>query len=392
MKEGYFGKFGGTYASETLMKPLIELKEAYALHVKNHKFQDELNYYLENFIGRPTPLMFAKRLSEHLKGGKIYFKREDLAHTGAHKINNAMGQALLAKYMGKKKIIAETGAGQHGVATASVCALLGLECTIYMGSIDMKRQALNVTRMKLLGAEVKAVDLGTCTLKDAVSEAMRAWVTNVDSYYLLGSVLGPHPYPTMVRDFQTVIGKEAREQILQKENKLPDELVACIGGGSNAIGLFYPFLNDKNINMTGVEAGGIGIDGDKHAARIHGGSVGVFQGTKSYVLQDDYGQILNTHSISAGLDYPAIGPEHAYLHEKGRVNYTFATDEKALEAVYLTASLEGVIPALESAHALAFAIQKAPTLKKDEIMIVNISGRGDKDVKTFANALGKGEA
>lgn len=387
MKEGYFGKFGGSFVPETLMQSLIELNEAYAFYAKEQSFQNELNYYLENFIGRPTPLTLASRLTEHLNGAKIYFKREDLAHTGAHKINNAMGQALLAKYMGKTRIIAETGAGQHGVATATVCAVLGLNCTIYMGSKDMSRQALNVTRMKLLGAEVKEVTLGSCTLKDAVSEAMRDWVTNIDSYYLLGSVLGPHPYPAMIRNFQTVIGTEAKTQILEKENRLPNELVACIGGGSNAIGLFFPFIEDKKVNMTGVEAGGIGLDNNLHAARMQNGSIGIFQGTKSYVLQDEHGQILDTHSISAGLDYPAIGPEHAYLYESGRVNYTFATDNEALDAAYLTSRLEGIIPALESSHALAFAIKRAAQLAKDEIMIVNISGRGDKDVEAFAKLL-----
>lgn len=387
MKKGYFGNFGGCFAPETLMKPLAELEKAYQYFSEEKIFQEELTVYLRDFVGRPTPLTFARRFTEYFKGAAVYFKREDLTHTGAHKINNAIGQAMLAKKMGKTRVIAETGAGQHGVATATVCALLGLQCTIYMGSVDMKRQSLNVKRMRLLGAEVKSVDIGTCTLKDAVSEAMRDWVKNINSYYLLGSALGPHPYPTIVRDFQKIIGIEARKQILEITGRLPDELVACIGGGSNAIGLFYPFLTDKHVEMTGVEAGGMGIKTQKHAARINGGSVGVFQGTKTYLLQDENGQIQETHSISAGLDYPAIGPEHAFLHESDRVQYTDATDQEALEAAYTIAKIEGILPALESAHALAYAMKRAPNMDQNQIMIVNISGRGDKDVETLSKIL-----
>jgi tryptophan synthase beta chain len=380
-KIGYFGDFGGTFAPETLMQPLHELTSAFTFYTQDETFQEELRYHLKHFVGRPTPLTFAERLTNHLNGAAIYFKREDLAHTGAHKINNAIGQALLAKKMGKTRVIAETGAGQHGVATATACALFGLSCTVYMGSIDMQRQALNVKRMRLLGAEVKAVELGSRTLKDAVSEAMRDWTANVDSYYLLGSALGPHPYPTMVREFQKVIGLEARKQILEITERLPDELVACIGGGSNAIGLFYPFLNDKQVAMTGVEAGGEGLHTKKHASRIEAGSLGIFQGTLTYLLQDADGQIDETHSISAGLDYPGIGPEHAFLHHSGRATYTHATDQEALDAASLIARMEGIIPALESAHALAYAIKRAPAMRKDQIMIVNMSGRGDKDLR-----------
>lgn len=382
--KSYFGNYGGCFMPETLMAPLEKLTEAYTHFIQDKNFITELQDYLRDFIGRPTPLTFASRLTEKLHGAKIYFKREDLAHTGAHKINNAMGQALLAKKIGKKRVIAETGAGQHGVATATVCALLDLECTVYMGAIDMERQALNVKRMRLLGAQVKPVMLGTATLKDAASEAMRDWVTHVDSYYLLGSAIGPHPYPSMVRDFQKIIGEETRQQILSHTGRLPDELIACIGGGSNAIGFFYPFLSDSQVAMTGVEAGGQGVASGKHAARFASGKVGVFQGMKTYLLQDDGGQILPTHSISAGLDYPGIGPEHAYLHDKQRVHYTSVTDDEALYAASQVAKLEGILPALESAHALAYVLKRAPILSPDKIIIANISGRGDKDIETFS--------
>ncbi|HVV68288.1 MAG TPA: tryptophan synthase subunit beta [Gammaproteobacteria bacterium] len=383
----YFGDYGGCFAPETLMTPLAELEAAYCKFVQTDDFQQELQDYLHHFVGRPTALTFAQRLTQHLKGARIYLKREDLAHTGAHKINNTLGQALLAKRMGKKHLLAETGAGQHGVATATAAALLGLSCTVYMGAVDMERQRLNVVRMRLLGAEVKPVYNGTQTLKDATSEAMRDWVTHVhDSYYVLGSALGPHPYPTIVRDFQKIIGIEARRQILAQCGRLPDELVACVGGGSNAIGLFSAFLNDDSVKMTGVEAGGHGIEPEQHAARFAGGSIGVLQGTKTYLLQDEHGQVQKTHSISAGLDYPAVGPEHAFLHDQGRVQYTYATDQEALEATLTLARHEGIIPALESAHALAYALKIAPKLK-DGIMIVNLSGRGDKDMETLAQQL-----
>lgn len=375
MKVGYFGEYGGCFAPEILMANLNELSLAYEYYSKDSVFQQELKNYLQEFIGRPTPLTFAKRLSNELQGAQIYFKREDLAHTGAHKINNAIGQALLAKKMGKTRIIAETGAGQHGVATATVCALLDLQCAVYMGGLDMERQALNVKRMRLLGAEVIAANQGARTLKEAVSAAMRDWSTNVNSYYLLGSALGPHPYPTMVRDFQKIIGIETRRQILSRTNRLPNELIACVGGGSNAIGLFHPFLKDTEVAMTGVEAFG--------AARYQRGRPGIFQGTKTFLLQDDHGQILETKSISAGLDYPGVGPEHSYLHDIKRVQYTTATDEEALQAAYSVAKYEGILPALESAHALAYVIQQAPKKPKDYIMIVNMSGRGDKDVEAF---------
>ncbi len=384
---GYFGDYGGCFAPETLMTPLHELAQAYQQFVADHDCQQELQNYLHHFVGRPTPLTHAKRLSDYLQGATIYLKREDLAHTGAHKINNCLGQALLAKRMGKKRLIAETGAGQHGVATATVAALLGLSCTVFMGAVDMARQRLNVVRMRLLGAEVRAVTNGTQTLKDATSEAMRDWVSRVkDSYYVLGSALGPHPYPTIVRDFQRVIGIEARQQILAACQRLPDELVACVGGGSNAIGLFTAFLDDADVKMTGVEAGGSGIRPEQHAARFAGGSVGVLQGTKTYLLQDEVGQIQKTHSISAGLDYPAVGPEHAFLHDSGRVHYTYATDDEALAAAQLLARLEGIIPALESAHAIAYVLKQAPLCKK-AILVVNLSGRGDKDMDTLATRL-----
>ncbi len=352
------------------------------------EFQKELVRLQRTYIGRPTPLYFAKRFTEHLGGAKVYLKREDLAHTGAHKINNALGQALLAKKMGKKRLIAETGAGQHGVATATGAALVGLACEIYMGSVDMKRQALNVFRMRLLGARVTEVPIGSRTLKDAINEALRDWTTNVRStHYVLGTVFGPHPFPVMVRDFQSVIGREARKQILTTEGKLPGHLIACIGGGSNAMGLFHAFLDD-GVKMVGVEAGGRGIEGGEHAARFAGGSLGVFQGTKTYLLQDEVGNVLGTHSVSAGLDYAAVGPEHPYLKDLGRVEYTYATDEEALSAFELLSRTEGIIPALESAHALAEAVKRAPKLARDEVIVVNLSGRGDKDVQQVAEIKG----
>ena len=383
---GHWGPYGGRFVPETLMAPLEELTTAYEAARADKSFQQELDLLLRDFAGRPTPLFFAQRLTEHAGGGRIYLKREDLLHTGAHKINNTLGQILLARRMGKQRIIAETGAGQHGVATATVCALFGLECVVYMGSEDMRRQALNVFRMQLLGAEVREVDSGSRTLKDAINEALRDWVTNVaDTYYLLGSALGPHPYPLMVRDFQRVIGDEAREQILEKEGRLPDCLIACVGGGSNSIGLFYRFLGDESVRMIGVEAGGAGNELGQHAARFNaagGGRPGVLQGTMSYVLQDERGQIATTHSISAGLDYPSIGPEHAFLHDAGRVEYTSVSDDEALEAFQTLSKFEGIIPALESAHAVAHALKVASEMKSMQIMIVNLSGRGDKDVDT----------
>lgn len=388
---GHFGPYGGSYVPETLMQALDELRTAYAEAREDALFQDEFARLLRDYVGRPTPLTFAARLTERFGGAKIYLKREDLNHTGAHKINNALGQMLLARKMGKRRIIAETGAGQHGVATATVCALAGLQCVIYMGTEDMRRQELNVFRMRLLGAEVIGVDAGSRTLKDAINEALRDWVTNVaDTHYLLGSVLGPHPYPMMVREFQSIIGREARAQILEHEGRLPDCLVACVGGGSNAIGLFHAFLNDAEIRMVGVEAGGYGRRLGEHAARFlesGGGAVGVLQGTCSYVLQDDHGQIAQTHSISAGLDYPSIGPEHAYLHDLGRVEYCSASDEEALEALQLLAECEGIIPALESAHAIAHLKRLAPELGREKTVLVNLSGRGDKDVHTVSEIL-----
>jgi tryptophan synthase beta chain len=386
---GHFGPFGGRYVPETLMHPLQELEAEYFRAQHDPAFQKELSYYLTEFIGRPSPLYFAERLTKELGGAKIYLKREDLNHTGAHKINNAMGQILLAKRMGKTRIIAETGAGQHGVATATVAAMFGLKCVIYMGAVDCARQELNVYRMKMLGSDVVPVQAGQKTLKEAVNEAMRDWVTNIRStHYILGTAYGAHPYPLMVRNFQRIIGDEARAQILEKEKRLPDMLVACVGGGSNAIGLFYPFLDDKSVRMVGVEAGGYGIMPEKHAARFHGGSLGVLQGTRSYILQDENGQIQGTHSVSAGLDYAAVGPEHAFLHDAKRVEYTYATDDKALEAFMKLAQLEGIIPALESSHAIAEVIQRAPTMGKDKIIIVNLSGRGDKDVAQVAAKVG----
>ena len=389
-KAGHFGIYGGRFAPETLMPALEELTQAYLSAKRDRKFQQELNYYLKEYVGRPTPLYFAERLTKKLGGAKIYLKREDLCHTGAHKINNTLGQILLAKRMGKKRIIAETGAGQHGVATATVAAMFGLACEVYMGSVDMERQAINVFRMKLLGAKVSAVDTGSRTLKDAISEAMRDWTTNVkDTHYILGSVLGPHPYPMIVRDFQSIIGMEARMQIRRAEGRMPDYLLACIGGGSNAMGLFNAFINDKKIKMIGVEAGGLGIETGQHAARFAEGSIGILHGTKTYLLQDDDGQIKVTHSISAGLDYSAVGPEHAFYHDKKRIEYVYATDEEALEGFKLLSREEGIIPALESAHAIAHLIKFAPKLPKGRIIIVNLSGRGDKDVHQAAKAMGR---
>ena len=388
---GHWGKYGGRFVPETLMAPLEELTTAYLASRDDESFQSELHELLDNFAGRPTPLFRAARLTEHCGGAKIYLKREDLLHSGAHKINNTIGQVLLARRMNKQRLIAETGAGQHGVATATVCALFGLNCVVYMGAEDMRRQALNVFRMQLLGAEVREVNAGSRTLKDAINEALRDWVTNVaDTYYLLGSALGPHPYPLMVRDFQSVIGREARAQIIEHEGRLPDVLVACVGGGSNSIGLFHPFLADSSVKMIGVEAGGSGNELGQHAARFNtggGGRPGVLQGTMSYVLQDQHGQVAATHSISAGLDYPSIGPEHAFLHDEGRVEYSSVSDDEALEAFQLLSKLEGIIPALESAHAVAHAIKVAASMKRDEILIVNLSGRGDKDVDSVRARL-----
>ncbi len=382
---GRFGEYGGRYVPETLMHPLQELEDEYFRAQNDPEFQNKLQYYLREFCGRPTPLYHAERLTRELGGAKIYLKREDLLHTGAHKINNAMGQILLAKRMGKTRIIAETGAGQHGVATATVAAMFGMECVIYMGSVDCKRQALNVFRMRMLGAKVVSVEAGQKTLKEAVNEAMRDWVTNVrGTHYILGTAYGAHPYPVMVRNFQRVIGDEARSQILEQEKRLPDHLIACVGGGSNAIGLFYPFLDDKAVSMSGVEAGGEGIIDGKHAARFQGGKLGVLQGTRSFLLQDEDGQIQLTHSVSAGLDYAAVGPEHAWLRNADRVKYTYATDTEALAAFQKLAKLEGIIPALESSHAIAEVIKAAPEMSADQIIIVNLSGRGDKDVAQVA--------
>src|SRR6202167_2861886 len=387
-RPGRFGVYGGRYVPETLMAALVELEHEYDIAKNDGAFQTELAGLLKDYAGRPTPLYFAKRLTEQLGGAKIYLKREDLLHTGAHKINNALGQGLLAKRMGKKRIIGETGAGQHGVATATVCALLGLECVVYMGDVDMERQELNVKRMRLLGAEVRGVSSGSKTLKDAISEAMRDWVTNVrTTYYLLGSALGAHPYPTMVRDFHRVISKELKQQILEKEGRLTSAIIACVGGGSNAIGAFYEFIPDKQVRLIGVEAGGRGTALGDHAARFSGGSPGVLQGTYSYVLQDENGQIALTHSVSAGLDYASIGPEHAALHDSGRAEYTSATDAEALDATLRLARTEGIIPALESAHAVAECIRLAPTLSPRDIVIVNVSGRGDKDMGILAREL-----
>jgi len=388
---GHWGRYGGRFVPETLMAPLEELTAAYESARADEAFQNELDRLLRDYAGRPTPLFFARRLTEQGSGARVYLKREDLLHTGAHKINNTIGQILLARRMGKRRIIAETGAGQHGVATATVCALFGLDCVVYMGAEDMRRQALNVFRMQLLGAEVRQVDCGSQTLKDAINEALRDWVTNVaDTYYLLGSALGPHPYPVMVRDFHRVIGSEARAQILEHEGRLPDCLVACVGGGSNSIGLFHPFLADESVRMIGVEAGGNGNELGQHAARFNsngGGRPGVLQGTMSYVLQDERGQIATTHSISAGLDYPSIGPEHAFLHDEGRVEYTSVSDDEALAAFQTLSRFEGIIPALESAHAVAHALKVAREMKTDQILIVNLSGRGDKDIDSVRSKL-----
>ena len=387
-QRGRFGPYGGRYVPETLMAALEELEREYNKARRDPSFQRNLDHLLRTYAGRPTPLFCASRLSQELGGAKIYIKREDLLHTGAHKINNCLGQALLAQRMGKRRIIAETGAGQHGVATATVCALFGLECVVYMGTEDMRRQELNVFRMRLLGAEVRGVDSGSRTLKDAINEAMRDWVTNVrTTYYLLGSVLGAHPYPTMVRDFHKVIGRETRRQILAAERKLPTVIIACVGGGSNSIGIFYHFLKDKSVKLVGVEAGGRGTRLGEHAARFSGGSPGVLQGTYSYLLQDAAGQIATTHSISAGLDYPSVGPEHAWLRDTGRAEYTHASDQETLEACMLLARTEGILPALESAHAVAEAVKRAPTMKKSELIVVNLSGRGDKDIGILRESL-----
>jgi tryptophan synthase beta chain len=388
-ERGYFGSFGGRFVPETLMYALEELEEEYQKVKEDPSFWQEFEYYLREFAGRPTPLYFAKNLTEYAGGAKIYIKREDLLHTGAHKINNTLGQALLAKRMGKNRIIAETGAGQHGVATATACALLGLECVVYMGEEDAQRQRLNVFRMKLLGAEVRVVKSGSRTLKDAINEALRDWVANVETtHYIIGSVVGPHPFPMMVRDFQSVIGKEAKGQILEREGKLPKAVVACVGGGSNAMGIFYPFVEDEGVRLVGVEAGGLGLETGKHSASISAGQVGILHGMKSFFLQDEEGQILTTHSISAGLDYPGVGPEHAYLFEIGRAEYVYATDQEALEGFKLLSRLEGIIPALEPAHAVLKVVEIASKLSKDDVVIFNLSGRGDKDMETVMKHLG----
>ena len=385
---GHFGNYGGVYVPETLMTALDELAHAYEKAKADPAFQAELRHHLKEFAGRPTQLYYASRLTEMCGGAKIYFKREDLLHTGAHKINNALGQALLALRMGKKRVIAETGAGQHGVATAAVCAKFGLECVVYMGSVDMERQALNVFRMRLMGAEVRGVDAGQKTLKEAINEAMRDWVTNVRStHYILGTAYGSHPYPMMVRDFHRVIGLEAKEQILAREGRLPDEMIACVGGGSNAIGLFFEFLEEPNVRLIGIEAGGRGIKRGDHAARFAGGRLGVLQGCQTYLLQDGDGQIELTHSVSAGLDYAAVGPEHAFYRERGRIEFDYATDEEVMEAFQLCSRAEGIIPALESTHALAYGLKRARALGKDKVIVVNLSGRGDKDVQQVAAIL-----
>lgn len=386
---GHYGIYGGRYVSETLMPALLELESAYLEIKDDPKFNEEVNYYLREYAGRPTPLYFAERMTNELGGAKIYLKREDLAHTGAHKINNTIGQALLASRMGKRRIIAETGAGQHGVATATVAALLKMECEIFMGLEDTKRQALNVVRMKLLGAKLREVALGTQTLKDAMNEAMRDWITNVrTTFYIIGSVAGPHPYPMMVRDFQSVIGEESKRQIIEKERRLPDLLIACVGGGSNAMGLFYPFLEDEKVRMIGVEAAGSGLETGEHAASISAGRPGVLHGSKTYLLQNEDGQVKGTHSIAPGLDYPGVGPEHSFLKDSGRVSYTTVTDKDALEGFKFLSEKEGIIPALESAHAVSYATQVAPTMLKDSIIIICLSGRGDKDIQVVAKALG----
>lgn len=386
---GHFGKFGGKYVIETLMPALKELERVYEEAQNDPQFKKDLDYYLKHYVGRPTSLYFAERLTEHLGGAKIYLKREDLTHTGAHKINNTIGSALLAQRMGKKRVIAETGAGQHGVATATAASLFGLECDVFMGEEDMRRQALNVFRMRLLGATVIPVTGGTRTLKDATSEAIRNWITTVEStHYIIGSVVGPHPYPMIVRDFQKVIGEEATSQIMEMEGRLPDTCVACVGGGSNSMGLFYPFLENKEVGLVGVEAAGLGLDTDKHGASLTKGSAGVLHGMMSYLLHDDDGQVTEAHSISAGLDYPGVGCEHSYLRESGRAQYVTITDEEAMEGFKLLSQLEGIIPALESAHAIAHVMKMAPTMKKDEVILVCLSGRGDKDVNHVADMMG----
>ncbi len=388
-EHGHFGRFGGRFVAETLMPLILDLEQAYQAARADPGFEAELSSFLEHYVGRPSPLYFAERLTEHLGGAKIYFKRDELNHTGAHKINNAMGQILLARRMGKTRIIAETGAGQHGVATATACARFGLQCVVYMGEVDVERQKPNVFRMKLLGAEVRPVSSGSRTLKDALNEALRDWVANVeDTFYCIGTVAGPHPYPTMVRDFQSVIGNETRRQIMAREGRLPDSLVAAIGGGSNAMGLFFPFLDDPDVAIYGVEAAGRGLDSGLHAASISGGRPGVLHGNKTYLLMDDDGQIAEAHSISAGLDYPGIGPEHAWLHDVGRVSYLSATDDEALTAFKLCCELEGIIPALEPAHALAKVMEIAPERPRDHLLVMNMCGRGDKDIFTVAQHLG----
>jgi tryptophan synthase beta chain len=386
---GHFGIYGGRYVAETLMPLILDLEKAYDAAKKDPSFQAELDQFLEHYVGRPSPLYFAERLTKHFGGAKVYFKRDELNHTGAHKINNCMGQILLARRMGKTRIIAETGAGQHGVATATVAARFGLPCVVYMGETDIERQKPNVFRMRLLGAEVRSVSSGSRTLKDAMNEALRDWVANVeDTFYIIGTVAGPHPYPTLVRDFQSVIGREAKAQMLKAEGRLPDALVACIGGGSNAMGLFHPFLDDPDVEMYGVEAAGHGIDSGQHAASLAGGRPGVLHGNRTYLLQDDDGQIIEAHSISAGLDYPGIGPEHAWLHDMKRVNYVSATDNEALDAFQLCAQQEGIIPALEPAHALAFTSKLAPKMARDKLILMNMCGRGDKDIFAVAERLG----
>jgi len=384
-ERGHFGIYGGRYVAETLMPALLELEEAYKSVKDDPNFTDEFQYYLKNYVGRPSPLYYAQRLTEELGGAKIYLKREDLNHTGAHKVNNTVGQILLARRMGKQKVIAETGAGQHGVATATVAALFGMECEIFMGKEDIRRQALNVFRMKLLGAKVHECTSGTATLKDAMNDALRHWVTHVrDTFYVIGTVAGPHPYPQLVRDFQSVIGEEAKAQLLEAEGRLPDAAVACIGGGSNAMGTFYPFIKDKSVRLIGVEAAGLGVDTDKHAASISAGAPGVLHGNKTYLMQDEDGQITHTHSVSAGLDYPGVGPEHAWLKDIGRVNYVAADDDEALAAFHKLTRVEGIMPALETAHALAYAEKLAATMTPEQHIVVNLSGRGDKDILTVA--------
>jgi tryptophan synthase beta chain len=388
-KKGHFGVFGGRYVAETLMPALIEIEKAYRQAMQDRDFQSQFRYYLREYAGRETPLYFAGNLTEKLGGARVYLKREDLNHTGAHKINNTLGQALLARRMGKKRVIAETGAGQHGVATATVAALFGMACQVFMGAEDIRRQAPNVFRMKMLGAEVIPVTSGTSTLKNAMNEAMRHWVAHVrDTFYVIGTTAGPHPYPVMVRDFQSVIGREAKKQILKKEGRLPDFLVACVGGGSNAMGLFYPFRNDQAVAMIGVEAGGKGIETGFHAASISAGQVGVLHGNKTYLLQDAHGQVRDAHSISAGLDYPGVGPEHSYFHKTGRAKYVAVTDDEALEAFLLLTTCEGIMPAMESAHAIAYVMKLAPSLDRDKIIVVNLSGRGDKDIGIVAEKMG----